>query len=321
MPDEGWPQPRGVRDGAQPQHHDRTAGAPGGRAGRGQRARVGGSARGGLGGRSPGTARVVVQVDRARGRPEASAAAAATVVGGVGVPHHAAEAGDRRGEGAAGRAAGGPPGRRWSAVTQSLTSSSGARSRVAWASPLAALVTPGPRVTTATPGVPVSSPKAPAITQAAVSPWARVNGRSGAAPIRSRFGPPPGSPNNRRTPARRRPAVADSASWRDPIALRYRNDDQSRPFPRRRRRPSARPVHGRWSRRRAGARLPRPDLPAAPRRAGDGHRSRSSGATGLPNLTPVWFDYEGDMVLLNLADPPQEGRLAAQATRTPRSCW
>jgi PPOX class probable F420-dependent enzyme len=25
------------------------------------------------------------------------------------------------------------------------------------------------------------------------------------------------------------------------------------------------------------------------------------GADGLPNLTPVWFDYEGDIVLLNLA--------------------
>jgi PPOX class probable F420-dependent enzyme len=25
------------------------------------------------------------------------------------------------------------------------------------------------------------------------------------------------------------------------------------------------------------------------------------GADGLPNLTPVWFDYEGDTVLLNLA--------------------
>jgi PPOX class probable F420-dependent enzyme len=26
-----------------------------------------------------------------------------------------------------------------------------------------------------------------------------------------------------------------------------------------------------------------------------------TGADGLPNLTPVWFDYEGDTVLLNLA--------------------
>ena len=25
------------------------------------------------------------------------------------------------------------------------------------------------------------------------------------------------------------------------------------------------------------------------------------GSDGLPNLTPVWFDYEGDTVLLNLA--------------------
>jgi PPOX class probable F420-dependent enzyme len=25
------------------------------------------------------------------------------------------------------------------------------------------------------------------------------------------------------------------------------------------------------------------------------------GSDGLPNLTPVWFDYEGDLVLLNLA--------------------
>lgn len=26
------------------------------------------------------------------------------------------------------------------------------------------------------------------------------------------------------------------------------------------------------------------------------------GSDGLPNLTPVWFDYEGDLVLLNLAE-------------------
>ena len=26
-----------------------------------------------------------------------------------------------------------------------------------------------------------------------------------------------------------------------------------------------------------------------------------AGSDGLPNLTPVWFDYEGDTVLLNLA--------------------
>lgn len=26
-----------------------------------------------------------------------------------------------------------------------------------------------------------------------------------------------------------------------------------------------------------------------------------TGADGMPNLTPVWFDYEGDVVLLNLA--------------------
>jgi len=26
-----------------------------------------------------------------------------------------------------------------------------------------------------------------------------------------------------------------------------------------------------------------------------------AGGDGLPNLTPVWFDYEGDLVLLNLA--------------------
>ena len=25
------------------------------------------------------------------------------------------------------------------------------------------------------------------------------------------------------------------------------------------------------------------------------------GRDGLPNLTPVWFDYEGELVLLNLA--------------------
>ena len=123
----------------------------------------------------------------------ASAAAAATAPAGSRWPEHAVPARDRRGDGELVQALVGDPvalpGRH-----RSLSSSSGARSRVAWASPLTALVSPGPRVTTAAPGVPVSSPNAPAMTQAAVSPWARVNGMpcAAAAPIMSRFGPPPG---------------------------------------------------------------------------------------------------------------------------------
>ncbi len=33
------------------------------------------------------------------------------------------------------------------------------------------------------------------------------------------------------------------------------------------------------------------------------------GGDGRPNLTPMWFDYEGDKVLINVRQPTQEDRL------------
>src|SRR5215469_14462578 len=69
--------------------------------------------------------------------------------------------------------------------------------------PLTALASPGPRVTTTAPGVPVRSAQVAAMIVAAVSPWARTKRRpaSAAAPTTSRFGPPPGRPNSSRVPA------------------------------------------------------------------------------------------------------------------------
>src|SRR5216683_4336691 len=93
------------------------------------------------------------------------------------------------------------------AGTVSAMTTSGSRSSAAWAMPLTALASPGPRVTTTAPGAPVRSAQVAAMIVAAVSPWARTNRSplAAAAPTTSRFGPPPGIPNSSRVPA------ADSA--------------------------------------------------------------------------------------------------------------
>ena len=68
--------------------------------------------------------------------------------------------------------------------------------------PLTALVAPGPRPVATTPGVPVSSPVAAAISAAAVSVWVKIQvmPRASQAAMISRFEPPPGTPNMWRTP-------------------------------------------------------------------------------------------------------------------------
>ena len=89
------------------------------------------------------------------------------------------------------------------AATVSAITTTGSRSSAACAMPLTALASPGPRVTTTAPGVPVRSAHVAAMITAAVSPWARMK-RSpavAAAPTTSRLGPPPGTPNINRAPA------------------------------------------------------------------------------------------------------------------------
>ena len=89
------------------------------------------------------------------------------------------------------------------AGTVSAMTTTGSRSSAAWAMPLTALASPGPRVTTTAPAAPVRSAQVAAMIVAAVSPWARTNGSplAAAAPTTSRFGPPPGIPNSSRVPA------------------------------------------------------------------------------------------------------------------------
>ncbi len=46
------------------------------------------------------------------------------------------------------------------------------------------------------------------------------------------------------------------------------------------------------------------------------------GSDGLPNLTPVWFDYEGDTVLLNLATHRRKVAYGAlRASRPSSGAW
>ena len=79
--------------------------------------------------------------------------------------------------------------------------------------PLAALPTPGPRVTTTAPGLKLSSASVAAMMTAAVSCRARTKGMpcAAAASIRSRLEPPPGTPYSRGTPAARSAAATASA--------------------------------------------------------------------------------------------------------------
>jgi len=99
-------------------------------------------------------------------------------------------------------------------ATVSAITTTGSRSRAACAMPLTALASPGPRVTTTAPGMPVRSALVAAMMAAAVSPRARTkrSPASVAAPTTSRFGPPPGTPNISRVPARASaPAIASAA--------------------------------------------------------------------------------------------------------------
>ena len=100
------------------------------------------------------------------------------------------------------------------AATVSAITSTGSRSSAACAMPLTALASPGPRVTTTDPGTPVRSALVAAMIVAAVSPWASTNRSpaASAAPITSRLGPPPGTPNISRVPARTSAATIASAA-------------------------------------------------------------------------------------------------------------
>ncbi len=107
-----------------------------------------------------------------------------------------------------------PPGVGGRDGTVSAITTTGSRSRAAWAMPLTALASPGPRVTTTDPGVPVRSAQVAAMIVAAVSPWARTKRipAAAAAPTTSRFGPPPGTPNISRVPAlASAPTIASAA--------------------------------------------------------------------------------------------------------------
>ena len=90
------------------------------------------------------------------------------------------------------------------AATVSAITTTGSRSSAACAIPLTALASPGPRVTTTAPGTPVRSALVAAMIVAAVSPCARTkrSPAASAAPTTSRLGPPPGTPNISRVPAR-----------------------------------------------------------------------------------------------------------------------
>ena len=130
--------------------------------------------------------------------PTASAAAAAAAAGGPPTVT-AALATDR-------------PSASWSirwwlirvSATVSAITTTGSRSSAACAIPLTALASPGPRVTTTAPGAPVRSALVAAMIVAAVSPCARTkrSPAASAAPTTSRLGPPPGTPNTSRVPAR-----------------------------------------------------------------------------------------------------------------------
>ena len=89
-------------------------------------------------------------------------------------------------------------------ATVSAITTTGSRSSAACAIPLTALASPGPRVTTTAPGAPVRSALVAAMIVAAVSPCARTkrSPAASAAPTTSRLGPPPGTPNISRVPAR-----------------------------------------------------------------------------------------------------------------------
>ena len=90
------------------------------------------------------------------------------------------------------------------AATVSAITTTGSRSSAACAIPLTALASPGPRVTTTAPGTAVRSALVAAMIVAAVSPCARTkrSPAASAAPTTSRLGPPPGTPNISRVPAR-----------------------------------------------------------------------------------------------------------------------
>ena len=108
------------------------------------------------------------------------------------------------------------------ARTVSAITTRGSRSRAACAIPLTALASPGPRVTSTAPGVPVRSALVAAMMAAAVSVWVRTK-RSpavSAAPTTSRFGPPPGTPNKTRVPALARAATIAVAPAGPPAGVR-----------------------------------------------------------------------------------------------------
>ena len=113
------------------------------------------------------------------------------------------------------------------ARTVSAMITTGSRSSAAWAIPLTALASPGPRVTSTAPGAPVRSALVAAMMAAAVSVCVSTNRRpaAAAAPTTSRFGPPPGTPNMTRVPARASAvtiAVAPAgaaASCRGPLSV------------------------------------------------------------------------------------------------------
>ncbi len=92
--------------------------------------------------------------------------------------------------------------------------SSGTRSSFAQATPLTTEAAPGPSVVMHAPGAPVISACAIAAIADPVSVAVKTNGRPArpAACIRSRFPPPPGRPNNVRTPASRIRSMRSSAT-------------------------------------------------------------------------------------------------------------
>ncbi len=113
------------------------------------------------------------------------------------------------------------------ARTVSATTTSGSRSSAAWAIPLTALASPGPRVTSTAPGAPVRSAVVAAMMAAAVSVWVSTkrSPAAAAAPTTSRLGPPPGTPNIIRVPAEASAATiavapdGPAAAWRGPLRV------------------------------------------------------------------------------------------------------
>jgi len=96
----------------------------------------------------------------------------------------------------------------------SVTTTSGARSSHAHATPLTTDATPGPSVVRQTPGRPDTSACAMAASAAPVSVAVRTNGMPArpAAAIRSRLLPPPGMPKMKPTPASRSAPTMRSAT-------------------------------------------------------------------------------------------------------------